>query len=54
MRISNAQFISFLDSDDIWTSDKLKTQINFMLINNCEFTYTDYNKFFHKNKNKIY
>ena len=30
MRISNAQFISFLDSDDIWTSDKLKTQINFM------------------------
>tara|TARA_B100000427_G_C15376183_1_gene536696 strand:- start:12 stop:782 length:771 start_codon:yes stop_codon:yes gene_type:complete len=54
MRISNAQFISFLDSDDIWTSDKLKTQINFMLINNYEFTYTDYIPFFHKNKNKKY
>ena len=54
IRISNSQYISFLDSDDIWINEKLEKQINFMVKNNYDFTYTDYIPFFHKNKSKIY
>lgn len=39
---ANGKYICFLDSDDLWDKDKLEKQINFMEINNCEFTYTDY------------
>ena len=31
MRISNSQYISFIDSDDGWTSDKLKEQIHYLM-----------------------
>mgnify|MGYP001449908092 CR=1 FL=1 len=54
MRISNAKYISFIDSDDTWDSLKLQKQINFMEKNNLDFTYTDYVPFFQKNKKKIY
>ena len=30
MRISKSKYISFLDSDDGWTKDKLEKQISFM------------------------
>lgn len=40
IEISNGRFISFLDSDDYWHKDKLKLQIDFMLLNNIEFSYT--------------
>ena len=42
--IKNAKgrFIAFLDSDDIWTNDKLTKQISFMKENNYSFTYHDY------------
>lgn len=39
---ANGKYIAFLDSDDIWTKDKLKKQIEFMELNNYDFTYTNY------------
>ena len=39
---SKSKFIAFLDSDDYWIKNKLKSQINFMLKNNYPFTFTDY------------
>lgn len=39
---SNGEYIAFLDSDDFWDEKKLKLQINFMLENNYDFTYTSY------------
>lgn len=35
-------FIAFLDSDDLWHSDKLSIQILFMIKNNYNFTHTSY------------
>jgi len=46
MRISKAKYISFIDSDDTWLSDKLEKQIIFMEKHNLSFTYTDYTPFF--------
>lgn len=42
---AKGRFISFLDSDDLWTADKLSEQIEFMLTNNYGFTYTYYSRF---------
>ncbi len=44
MSISRARgrFIAFLDSDDIWYSEKLEKQVNYMLENNLAFTYSSY------------
>ncbi|MDR0295626.1 MAG: glycosyltransferase family 2 protein [Prevotellaceae bacterium] len=36
------RFIAFLDSDDIWHKDKLKTQIKFMLDNSYYFSHTSF------------
>ena len=46
MRISKSKYISFIDSDDSWLSDKLEKQIAFMEKHNLSFTYTDYTPFF--------
>ncbi len=46
MRISKSKYISFIDSDDSWLSDKLEKQIYFMEKHNLSFTYTDYTPFF--------
>ena len=54
MRLSKSKYISFLDSDDIWTKDKLQKQIDFMIKHNYDFTYTDYLPFFHNINNKIF
>ena len=40
--IASKRFIAFLDADDYWHKDKLEKQINFMLENNIEFSYTRY------------
>ena len=46
MRISKSKYISFIDSDDSWLSDKLEKQIIFMEKHNLNFTYTDYTPLF--------
>jgi teichuronic acid biosynthesis glycosyltransferase TuaG len=43
LKYASGRFIAFCDSDDIWTYNKLKDQINFMIYNNYFFTYTNYN-----------
>lgn len=42
LREAKGKWIAFLDSDDLWDSDKLKKQIAFMEINNYRFSYTNY------------
>jgi teichuronic acid biosynthesis glycosyltransferase TuaG len=44
--ITNAtgRYIAFLDSDDLWLSNKLKTQINFMKSKDAALSYTAYEK----------
>ena len=54
IRLSKAEYISFIDSDDYWSSDKLKDQISFMQKFNHIFTYTDYTPFVLKNNNKVF
>lgn len=39
---SKGRYIAFLDSDDLWLSDKLEKQIKFMEMNNCDFSFTEY------------
>ena len=50
---SSSEFVAFMDSDDFWPKDKLKKQINDMLKNDYNFTYTDYNFFFNDNEENI-
>ncbi|WP_092093495.1 glycosyltransferase family 2 protein [Pisciglobus halotolerans] len=42
--LAKGTFISFLDSDDLWFSEKLSKQIKFMKDNEHYFTCTNYNK----------
>ena len=46
MRISKSKYISFIDSDDSWLSDKLEKQITFMEKHNLSFMCTAYAPFF--------
>ena len=50
---SSSEFVAFMDSDDFWPKDKLKKQINEMLKNDYNFTFTDYNFFLNDNEEKI-
>lgn len=52
IRISKSKYIAFIDSDDVWSINKLEKQIYFMEKNNYVFTYTDYTPFFEKNGKK--
>jgi len=47
---SNSVYLAFIDSDDIWGKNKLKSQIKFMKNNNYEFSYTYYKSFGIKSK----
>lgn len=42
LRLAKGKWIAFLDSDDIWASEKLEKQIHYMKKNNYAFTFTDY------------
>ena len=39
---SKGKYIAFLDADDTWSPDKLKSQISFMEQNNCKVSHTSY------------
>lgn len=39
---AKGRFICFLDADDKWINDKLKNQVEFMMLNKCEFSFTAY------------
>lgn len=42
LRAAKGKWIAFLDSDDLWDSEKLEKQIAFMKNNNYSFSYTNY------------
>lgn len=42
---AKGRFIAFLDSDDLWVSEKLSKQIPFMLENSLALSYSAYQKF---------
>lgn len=39
---SSGRYLAFLDSDDVWFSNKLERQLNFMKNNDCVISYTSY------------
>ena len=44
LREAKGKWIAFLDSDDLWTPNKLEKQIGFMKSKDCSFSYTKYNE----------
>ena len=40
--LANGSYIAFLDSDDLWHSEKLERQLQFMKQHNCDVCYTSY------------
>jgi glycosyltransferase involved in cell wall biosynthesis len=42
IELSHGDYLAFLDSDDIWISEKLEKQLQFMQTNNCDFSFTEY------------
>lgn len=44
MREARGEWIAFLDSDDLWTPEKLERQLQFMKENNYVFSYHEYVK----------
>ncbi len=41
---ANGKYFAFLDSDDMWTFNKLEKQVEFMLENDIAFSYTQYQR----------
>ena len=39
---SKADYVAFIDADDVWVPNKLERQITFMKKSSCAFSYTDF------------
>lgn len=44
IKVAQGEWIAFLDSDDLWTSEKLEKQVKFMQDNGYVLSYTEYEK----------
>ena len=42
IELSQGDYLAFLDSDDLWLPEKLEKQLQFMIENNCDFSFTEY------------
>lgn len=42
LKLAKGRWIAFLDSDDLWSPDKLERQIDFMVSNDFHYSYTRY------------
>lgn len=42
IEVSRGKYLAYLDSDDLWASNKLKKQIQYMETNKVDFTYSKY------------
>jgi glycosyltransferase involved in cell wall biosynthesis len=42
IELSNGDYLAFLDSDDLWYPEKIEKQLQFMIENNCDFSFTGY------------
>ena len=42
IELAKGKFLAFLDVDDLWQEDKLKTQIEFMTKKGCALSFSDY------------
>lgn len=49
---AKGRYIAFIDSDDLWLSEKLSKQIDFMVTNNFSFTFSNYFILSKNNKQK--
>jgi len=53
IEMSRGEYLAFLDSDDLWLPEKLERQLQFMIKNNYDFSFTEYEHFSEKeNENK--
>lgn len=52
LREAKGEWIAFLDSDDLWSSDKLEKQVSFMKANNYFFSYHNFEKI-DENSNRL-
>jgi glycosyltransferase involved in cell wall biosynthesis len=42
IELSKGDYLAFIDSDDLWLPEKLEKQLHFMIENNCDFSFTEY------------
>ncbi len=54
LKNSKSEYVAFVDSDDLWEKEKLSKQLNFMIKNKFDFTYTNYTAFKSESKENDY